>query len=193
MANFFRATVHPRRTRVGRDTDRVDTTWVWVEGCDRTRRDATLRNVLCFAPFLLLLLLFQPREERERQKNERVDTLLRRLGRPTKLSCVNTRGRLKKKGSRLPTFWIHTSTCTPRGKKEVSVKKRRVGVTGWWGVRVEAVEKGRERRREKDVGKGVGGVCEIQLRKPVARERKRNGRRSEGKDVGREGRNRSLM
>lgn len=28
LANFFRVTIHPRRTRVGRNTDRVDTMWV---------------------------------------------------------------------------------------------------------------------------------------------------------------------
>lgn len=99
LANFFCATVHPRRTRVGRDTDRVDTTWVWVEGCERTRRDATLRDVLFFAPFLPPLL-FQPRGRKERQKDERVDALLRRLGRPAGLSRVNAGGRLKKKRGR---------------------------------------------------------------------------------------------
>lgn len=68
LANFFCATVHPRRTRVGRNTDRVDTTWVWVEGCDWTR-DATLRDVLFFTPFLPPPL-FQPREERETKRTK---------------------------------------------------------------------------------------------------------------------------
>lgn len=60
LANFFRTTVHhPRRTRVGRDADRVDT--MWVEGCGRTRRDATLRNALFFARRFLSSLSFQLR------------------------------------------------------------------------------------------------------------------------------------
>lgn len=58
-----------------------------------------------------------------------------------------------------------------------------------------AIEKGKERRERKGYRERVsGGVCEIQLRRPATRKRERNeGASREGKDVGREGRNSSLM
>lgn len=67
---------------------------------DATGRDATLRDDLFFAPFLPPLLSLPPGGRKERQKDERVDALLRRLARPAELSCVNARGRLKKKRGR---------------------------------------------------------------------------------------------
>lgn len=97
LANFFCATVHPRRTRVGRNTDRVDTAWVWVEGCDWT---ATLRYATFFSSLLSCRRRSSNRGRKERQKGERLDALLRRLGRPAGFSRVNARGRVKKKRGR---------------------------------------------------------------------------------------------
>lgn len=111
---------------------------------DATRRDATLRDVLFFAPFLSPLL-FQPREERETtgRKGGRVIASSRTTSRALSRECQ--RQGKEKKGSRLPTFRTHTSTCIPRGKKdEASVKMRRVGVARLVGSRG-----GRERKGKK--------------------------------------------
>lgn len=88
LANFFHTTVHhPRRTRVGRDADRVDT--MWVEGCGRTRRDATLRSFLCSAFFIVAVFSIEGMEKDGRMKgwtrccvvsDDQQDSLARMLG-----------------------------------------------------------------------------------------------------------------
>lgn len=169
---------------------------MWVEGCGRTRRDATLRYVTLFS---LLAVSYRRcpsnRGKEERQKVGRVDALLRRLGRPAGFTCADARGRVKeKKGSRLPTLWTHTSTCIPRGKKdEASVKKRRVGVALVGGVCETSgrLRKGGKEGREKDVAKGCR-VAYARLNKGKhGRRRIDEGACREGKDVDGEGRNRS--
>lgn len=84
--------------------------------------------------------------------------LLRRLGRVV-------RGRVEeKKGSRFPTLRTHTSTCTPRGKKdEASVKKRRVGVVALVG---EGCESSRPRKGER---KGCRKECRVAYARDSAR------------------------
>lgn len=97
LANFFCATVHPRRTRVGRNTDRVDTTWVWVEGCDWTRRYATRRSFL--HSFLAAAAL--PTEGGKRDKRTKGWTRYCVVSDDQRVfSRVNARGRVKKKRGR---------------------------------------------------------------------------------------------
>ena len=122
-----------------------------------TQRDAMLRSATFFSLLLSCRHCSSNRGRKERQQDERVDALLRRLGRPAGLSRVNARGRVKKKkGSRLPTFQTHTSTCIPRGKKdEASVKMRRVGVARLVGSRG-----GREREKKKGK-KGCRKGCRV--------------------------------
>lgn len=104
----------------------------------------------------------------------------------------------KKKGSRLPTRRTHTSTCTPRGKKdEASVKKWRVGVVApvvgeVRGARLRRPGRGRERRERKGCRKGWSGG-DARARETGGVRGTDEGTSREGKDVGVEGRNRRLM
>lgn len=168
---------------------------------DATGRDATLRDVLFFAPFLPPRRCSSNRGRKERQKNERVDVLLRRLGRPAELSCVNARGRLKKKRGRAspPTGFILPRVHHVEKRTKASVKKRRVGVARLVG---SASRGGREGEGKKGEGKGCRKGCRVVYARFSYENRRRErekeremeeGTSREGKDVGREGRNRSLM
>lgn len=186
-----------RSTLVARALGETRIGWTLC-GCgwwDATGRDATLRYATLFSLLLSCRRCSSNRGRKQRQKDERVDALLRRLGRPAGLSRVNTRRQVEKKGSHLPTFRTHTSTCTPRGKKdEASVKKRRVGGCSVGGERESRrPRKGGKEGREKDIGKGVGWRARGSATKTDDERGTDEGASREGKDVGREGRNRSLM
>lgn len=141
---------------------------MWVEGCDRTRRDATLRYVTLFS---LLAVSYRRcpsnRGKEERQKVGRVDALLRRLGRPAGFTCADARGRVKEKKGVAPPhpldsyFHVYTTWKKGRGQRK---KAARGGRVGGRGVRDErAAEEGRKRRERKGCSKRMsGGVREAQ-------------------------------
>lgn len=160
---------------------------------DATRRYARRRSFLC--SFLAAAALPIEREERETKgrKGGRVIASSRTTSGVLSREC--SRQVEEKKGSRLPTYRTHTSTCTPRGKKdEASVKKRRRGGCPAGGERESRrPRKGGKEGREKDVGKGVGWRTRASATKTGGVRETDEGASREGKDVGREGRNRSLM
>lgn len=121
--------------------------------------------------------------------------MLRRLGRPARFTCADARGRVKKKKGVAPPhsvhsyFHVYTTWKKGRGqRKKAAHGGRRVGGR----MRYEVAETGRERRREKDVAKGCR-MAYVRFNKGKRSRRRTDEACREGKDVGGEGRNRSLM
>ena len=137
-----------------------------------TQRDAMLRSATFFSLLLSCRHCSSNRGRKERQQDERVDALLRRLGRPAGLSRVNARGRVKKKKGvappHLPDSYLHVYTTWKKGRGQRKNATRGGCPVGGESRRPRKREKEGKERMQKRVS---GGVSEVELRKSVARER----------------------